>query len=72
VEGIDGESVVRLDLDKVKVRLPGVDYEKRMLEPRDGRVTKASLLARHTLDPSVPRHKYGFFPWTTRCSTAPP
>jgi pimeloyl-ACP methyl ester carboxylesterase len=62
VEEIDGESVVRLDPDRVKVRLAGIDYERRMLEPGDGRVTKASLLARHTLDPSVPRHRYSFFP----------
>lgn len=62
VEEIGGESVVRLHPDRVKVRLAGIDYEKRMLEPGDGRVTKASLLARHTLDPSVPRHRYSFFP----------
>ena len=33
-----------------------------MLEPGDGTVTKASLLARDSLDPAVPRHKYSFFP----------
>jgi len=41
---------------------PGVDYERRMLEPGDGVVTKASLLARESLDPSVPRHKWSHFP----------
>ncbi|MBE9548103.1 MAG: hypothetical protein IMF09_01755 [Proteobacteria bacterium] len=33
-----------------------------MLEPGDGTVTKASLLARDSLDPSIPRHKYSYFP----------
>ena len=62
VEEIDGESVVRLQPDKVAKRLPGVDYEQLMLEPGDGRVTKPSLLARHALNPAIPRHKYSFFP----------
>ena len=34
----------------------------RMLEPGDGTVTKASLLARESLDPTVPRHEYSHFP----------
>ena len=33
-----------------------------MLEPGDGTVTKASLLARESLDPSVPRHQWVSFP----------
>jgi len=33
-----------------------------MLEPGDGVVTKASLLARDTLDPTIERHRYSFFP----------
>lgn len=41
---------------------PGVDYSRLMLEPGDGVVTKASLLARESLDPVVPRHKWSFFP----------
>ena len=32
-----------------------------MLEPGDGTVTKASLLARDVLDPTVSRHKYLHF-----------
>lgn len=39
-----------------------VDYDSLMLEPGDGVVTNASLLARQTLDLSIPRHKYSFFP----------
>ena len=33
-----------------------------MLEPGDGRVTKPSLLARQTLDPTIRRHRYSYFP----------
>jgi hypothetical protein len=35
-----------------------VDYDALLLEPGDGSVTKASLLGRNALDPSVKRHKY--------------
>jgi pimeloyl-ACP methyl ester carboxylesterase len=62
VEEVKGESTVRLYPGEVSRRVPGVDYEKLMLEPGDGRVTKPSLLARHALDPSVPRHRYSYFP----------
>jgi hypothetical protein len=37
-------------------------YLTLMLEPGDGRVTKPSLLARQTLDPTIRRHRYSFFP----------
>ena len=33
-----------------------------MLEPGDGRVTKPSLLARETLDPTAPQHEESFLP----------
>lgn len=62
VEEIDGQSVIRLDPGKVADRMSGVDYASAMLEPGDGTVTKASLLARDSLDPAVPRHPYIFFP----------
>lgn len=62
VEEVNGESMVRLHPNEVTLRLPGVDYEKLMLEPGDGRVTKPSLFAREALDPTVPRHRYSFFP----------
>jgi len=39
-----------------------VDYQRLMLEPGDGVVTKASLLARQALDPSIERHRYIYFP----------
>ena len=62
VEEVDGISMVRLRPEDIKNPMPGIDYETLMLEPGDGTVTKASLLARESLDPSVPRHKYSFFP----------
>ena len=62
VEEVNGDSVLRLYPDQVRNRVAGVDYEKLMLEPGDGRVSKPSLFARESLDPSVPRHKYSFFP----------
>jgi hypothetical protein len=62
IEEVRGESVVRLRPNDIRRPLPGVDYRRLMLEPGDQRVTKASLLARETLDPAVPRHPYSFFP----------
>lgn len=62
VEEVNGESVLRLRPNEVMMRIPGVDYKKLMLEPGDGRVTKPSLFARESLDPTVPRHRYSFFP----------
>lgn len=62
VEEVAGDSVLRLWPDEIAQPLPGLDYADLMLEPGDGLVTKASLLGRPVLDPSVPRHKYSFFP----------
>lgn len=62
VEEVEGESVMRLWPDEIARPQPGVDYERLMLEPGDGVVTKASLLARQALDPTVERHRYSFFP----------
>ncbi len=62
VEEARGDSVVRLYPGEIRQPAAGVDYDRLMLEPGDGSVTKASLLARESLDPSVPRHKYSFFP----------
>jgi len=62
VEEIDGVSEIRLMPEEVLQPVPGVDYESLMLEPGDGTVTKASLLARSSLDPSLRRHRYINFP----------
>ncbi|MDJ0652770.1 MAG: alpha/beta fold hydrolase [Xanthomonadales bacterium] len=62
VEEVDGKSMVRLRPEEIASPVPGVDYETMMLEPGDGTVTKSSLLARNSLDPTVPRHEYVFFP----------
>ena len=58
VEEVNGESVLRLYPKEIRQPRAGIDYGMLMLEPGDGTVTKASLLARESLDPSVPRH-----PW---------
>jgi hypothetical protein len=62
VEKVEGSFEVHLWPGDVKSPLPGVDYDMLMLEPGDGTVTKASLLARENLDPSIRRHRYIDFP----------
>lgn len=62
IEEVNGESILRLSPNDIDSPLPSINYHSLMLEPGDGRVTKPSLFARDTLDPTVPRHKYSFFP----------
>ena len=62
VEEVNGVSEVRLWPKKIKRPVATVDYDRIMLEPGDGTVTKSSLLARESLDPSVPRHQWVSFP----------
>ncbi len=62
VEEVEGESVLRLWPHELANPDPALDYERLMLEPGDGVVTKASLLARTELDPTRMRHRYSFFP----------
>jgi len=62
VEEYGGDSMLRLTPNEIRRPLPGIDYAQLMLEPGDGTVTKASLLARQTNDPTVARHVYSFFP----------
>ncbi len=62
VEQVNGAWEVHLAPAEIVRPLPDVDYEQLMLEPGDGTVTKASLLAKHTTDPTVARHKSSFFP----------
>jgi hypothetical protein len=62
VEEVNGISEIRLWPRELSNPLSGVDYGSLMLEPGDGIVTKASLLARESLDPSISRHRYIDFP----------
>jgi len=62
IEEVAGISVLRLSPEDIHSPLKNINYHKLMLEPGDGRVTKPSLFARDTLDPTVARHKYSFFP----------
>ena len=62
VEEVEGVSTIRMHAEDILYPEPGVDYDKLLMEPGDGAVTKASLLGRNVLDPSVPRHKFSFFP----------
>lgn len=61
VEEVDGASKVRMYPNEILNPVAGVNYEQIMLEPGDGTVTKASLLARPDLDPTIARHKYSYF-----------
>ena len=61
-EDVEDETFIRFSPENVVARKLGVNYVQRMLEPGDGTVTKASLLARQILDPTVKRHRYSFFP----------
>ena len=62
VEEVAGESLLRLHPSAIAKPVAGIDYSALMLEPGDGTVTKASLLGRDALDPTIPRHKWSFFP----------
>ncbi len=62
VEEVNGISEIRLWPRQIRRPVSGVNYNHLMLEPGDGRVTKASLLARESLDPSIPRNKWVSFP----------
>jgi hypothetical protein len=62
IEEADGDSVLRLWPSQIAKPVVGVDYDRLMLEPGDGTVTKASLLAREALDPMQPRHPWSHFP----------
>jgi len=52
----------RLSPDDVRSTAARDALELAMLEPGDGRVTKPSLLARETIDPTAPQHEESFLP----------
>jgi pimeloyl-ACP methyl ester carboxylesterase len=56
------QGTVRLLPNAIKAPEPGIDYSRLMLEPGDGEVTKPSLLARQSLDPTQSRSEDVFFP----------
>lgn len=62
LEKVDSNHFIRVKPDQIKHPKKGVDYDRLMLEPGDGTVSKASLLARQSSDPTVARHRYSFFP----------
>jgi pimeloyl-ACP methyl ester carboxylesterase len=62
LEDVGGMPVARLYPDQIVGRVPGVAYAELMLEPGDGSVTKPSVLARETLDPSAPQNEDSVIP----------
>ena len=62
LEDVDSTPVARLYPDQIRDRVAGVSYRELMLEPGDGSVTKPSLLARETLDPSAPQNADSVIP----------
>ena len=62
LEDENGQLKVRLFPDEIRKPIAHVRYDEIMLEPGDGRVTKPSLLARETLDPSAPQSEDSFLP----------
>jgi pimeloyl-ACP methyl ester carboxylesterase len=62
MERSEGRDVVRLYPSQIANPKIGLAYDSFMMEPGDGRVTKPSLLARETLDPSAPQNEDSFLP----------
>ena len=62
VEDEAGVSRTRLSPQAVRNVTERKALEMVMLEPGDGRVTKPSLLARETIDPTVPQNEESFLP----------
>lgn len=58
----DGSYWLSKKPSQIKDKVDGVDYDRIMLEPGDGLVTKASALSRVHLNPVLPRNQYSFFP----------
>ena len=62
VERDDGELRTRFLPQDVRTGVSPDALQQIMLEPGDGRVTKPSLLARETIDPTAPQHEESFLP----------
>jgi hypothetical protein len=68
LEEIDGRTYVRLHPQEIRHPRPGVPYAALMVEPGDGSVTKASLLARDGLDPKLARSDFPIASATFVCA----
>lgn len=53
LEEINGRAYISLQPSQIQRPIAGIRYDELMLEPGDGAVTKASLLARDSLDPDA-------------------
>jgi pimeloyl-ACP methyl ester carboxylesterase len=62
VEEEAGAMRTRLTPRAVRAAMSQEAIDAAMLEPGDGRVTKPSLLARETIDPTAPQHEESFLP----------
>ncbi|MEX1993501.1 MAG: hypothetical protein WD929_02475 [Steroidobacteraceae bacterium] len=62
IEQEAGSPRARLSPDEVGGSTAREVIEAAMLEPGDGRVTRPSLLARETIDPTAPQHEESFLP----------
>lgn len=62
VEDITGQAELRLYPDDLVSKIKTINYERLMLDPGDGTVTKPSLLARQALAPNVRRDQGNHFP----------
>lgn len=62
VEEDAGVTHTRLSPQQLRSGAARAALEAAMLEPGDGRVTKPSLLARETIDPTAPQHEESFLP----------
>ena len=62
VEKEEGRFQTRLSPKAVRGSAAREVIDAAMLEPGDGRVTKPSLLARESLDPTAPQHAESFLP----------
>jgi hypothetical protein len=62
LEDVAAKPTARLYPDQIRAPVAGVPYIELMLEPGDGSVTKPSLPARETLDPSAPQNEDSVIP----------
>jgi hypothetical protein len=62
MEHYNDKYLIRTMPSQVVQKYKDINYEKLMLEPGDGHVTKSSLLARVKLDPTAARPESSYFP----------